>query len=460
MGLELVVLGVRGQQLDPLTGAVKSAVLRQDTGTVDFLLWGVTFHLGHVEGAVVQNGHVVLEVALLVLLGGDELVDVLEARVITGVAHHGAVLGDVDVAGLVLVAAHCGVLNRGGFRIERVDFYEPAEAVRLVRLLGDVEAVIVLLPLTIGRALFDAETLEGLGSLLILDVATSEVLVEVLLAGQHGVPRGHATGAVVEGTEDLLALLVSRSLDKVRALCRTNQGERGGGGDTAVERTELALELTGVAHLGDLEDGVAVASPTNLDLLFGRVLRIVVREHHRLGGVLVGAHVDESVLVIRVLDEASEVIVEAELLLSSLGGLVVDVELRSAFDDRVAPGDKNGLLVALRDNNFILGVRLDLLEVHALSGGQLNFRFLDFGGLASGAAASSRVFLTRSGTRSQGGGAADGDDSQAAGAQSGTTGELVTEVRPSYRPARGQPVRRNRRRRRRAGCLLLSLIHI
>ena len=117
VGLELIVLGIRGQQLDPLALAVEGAVLWQNARAIDFILGGVALQLGHVQGAVIQDAEVVLDIALFVLLGGDELVDVLKPGVIAGVAHHGAIGGDVDVAGLVLESAQSGVLDRGGLRI-------------------------------------------------------------------------------------------------------------------------------------------------------------------------------------------------------------------------------------------------------------------------------------------------------------------------------------------------------
>ena len=117
MGLELIVFRIGGQQLNPLALAVEGTVFGQHAGAVNLVGWGVALYLGYVQGAVVQDGEVVLDVALFVLLGGDELVDVLEAGVIAGVAHHGAIGGDVDVAGLVLESAQSGVLDRRGLRI-------------------------------------------------------------------------------------------------------------------------------------------------------------------------------------------------------------------------------------------------------------------------------------------------------------------------------------------------------
>ena len=333
----------------------------------------------------------------------------------------------MNVAGLVLEAAEGGVLDRRGFRVQRVDLNDPAEAVRLVRLLGAVEAVVEALPLAVGLFVFDAEALEGLLGFLIFDVASSEVLVKVLLAGEHGVPRGHATGAVVQGAQDGLALGIGLGLDQAAALRRADELKRGRGGAAAVEWAELACVLAGALDLGDLQNGVAVASPADLDLLLGRVVRVVVREHHRLGGVLVGAHVDHAGVVGRVLDEAREVVVEAELLLGIGCGLLVDVELWSTLDDWVAPCDEHGLLVAGRDDDLVLGVGLDGVEKHALCGGQLHLGVGSLAAARSGGGASSRIGGGRR-ARGKRRGAADGDHGQAAGAQGGAAGDLVAEV--------------------------------
>ena len=197
----------------------------------------------------------------------------------------------------------------------------------------------------------------------------SEVLVKVLFAGEHGVPRGDATGAVTQSALDLLARLIGGGLYKIGTGSRADQGEFGGGGNAAVERAKLALELTGVSYLGYFHDGVAVASPANLGLLFGGVVRIVVGEHLRLGGVLVGANVDKAVVIVRVLDEAGEVIVESELLLCCLGGLILVIEFRRVLKQRIAPRDEHGLLVAIRDDYFVLFIRLYWVKLHALCGG-------------------------------------------------------------------------------------------
>ena len=428
VGLELVVLRIGGQQLDPFALAVKGTILWQHAGAVNLVLWGVALYLGHVQGAVVQDGEVVLDVAFFVLLGGDELVDVLEAGVIAGVAHDGAIGCDVDVAGLVLEATQRGVLDRGGLRVQRVDFYDPAKAVRLVRLLGDVEALVKALPLALGLAVFHAEALQGLLRLLVIQLGVGEVLVKVLFARKHGIPRSDAAGAIIQGALDLLAGLIGGGLDVIGAGSWAHQGEFGGGGDAAVERAELTLELAGLANLRYLHDGVAVASPADLGLLLGGVIRIVVGEHLRLGGVLVGADVDKAVVIVRVLDKARKVIVEAELLLSCLGGLVLVIEFRRVLKQRVAPGNEDGLLVAIRDDHFVLLVWLYWVELHALCGGELNVRLRGFAALALGGRSLIRRII-RVGAGRQSSTAANGYDGQAARTQRGTAGELVSKVR-------------------------------
>ena len=292
-----------GQQLLPLAGAVELTVLWQLAVAGDLLVWGVALQGGDVEGALVENGHVVLHVPLLDLLGGDELVDVFEAGVVAGVADDGAVIGDVDVAGLVLEAAHGGVLDRGGVRVGGVDLHHPAEAVELVGFLGEVEAVVEALPLALGRALRGIKALDVfLGLALDLGlVGVGPVLLEVLFAGEEGAPRGDAAGAVVQGAADLLAARVGLGLDQLVAGGNASHLEDGFAGDAAVQRAEFALELAGLADLGDFEDGVAVVGQADVDLLIGGVVRVVAREHVWLGGVLVGADVQQAVRVLRVL---------------------------------------------------------------------------------------------------------------------------------------------------------------
>jgi len=180
------------------------------------------------------------------------------------------------------------VLDGGGGRVVGVDLHEVAEAVELVGLAAQVEAGVEALPLAVGLALGGAEAGDGGAGPLVGDgVGVAEVDVEVLLAGQHGAPRGQAPGAVVEGARHAGAGWVGGGLDVVGAGAWADEAELGGAGDTAVERPELAGKLTGALGRGDLEDGVAVVGDADADLLLGGVVGVVVREHLRLGGVLV-----------------------------------------------------------------------------------------------------------------------------------------------------------------------------
>ena len=273
------------------------------------------------------------------------------------------------------------MLDRDGLRIVRVDLNQVAEAVELVRLLRQVEAVVQALPLALRRVLGHAEALHVRGRALTGDGGgVGPVLVDVLLARKEGAPRGHTAGAVVEGAEDRSAGRIGGGLEQVVAGSRPDDLELGLPGDAAVQRAELALELTGLGVLGHLEDGVAVADNADIDLLVRRVLRIVVRQHLRFSGVLVGADVEHAVLVGRVLHQAGEVVVEAELAGCSCGGLVVRVELRGVLVHRVAPGDQHRGVVARRDDNLVLLVRLHAVETHASSRLDFSLRNLGAGG--------------------------------------------------------------------------------
>ena len=80
------------------------------------------------------------------LVAADELVDVLEARVLAGVDHRAAVLGGGDPRALVRGAAQRRALDGRARRVEGVDLHHPAEAVEFVRVLLGVEARVVFGP--------------------------------------------------------------------------------------------------------------------------------------------------------------------------------------------------------------------------------------------------------------------------------------------------------------------------
>ena len=99
--------------------------------------------LGDIERAVVEQVHVGGAVVRVELAGGDELVDVVEALVVAEIEDDAAVGGDDRFGTLMLEAAERGALLRQRVRVVDVDLDDPAEAVGLVRLLGEVEAVVV-----------------------------------------------------------------------------------------------------------------------------------------------------------------------------------------------------------------------------------------------------------------------------------------------------------------------------
>ena len=134
----------------------------------------------------------------------------------------------------MLEAAKGGALFRGGGGIARIDFHHPAEAVRLLRVFGEIEALVE--PVPAKTRILGGQAVAG-GALVQLRLArTAEVAVEVLLAGEVGAPRGLAVGAVVEGAKGGASLGVGLGLEQGMARRRAAQCHGGGGGDAAIER--------------------------------------------------------------------------------------------------------------------------------------------------------------------------------------------------------------------------------
>ena len=147
----------------------------------------------HVQRAVVQQRGVGLGAAGGDAVAADELVDVLEARVLAGIHHRAAVLGDGDPCAFVRGAAQRGALDRRARRVEGVDLDHPAETVELVGVLLRIEAFVVLGPAEEAGLAQAPARLVGIGQL-----GAVEVEGEVLLARQVGAPGRQAAGAVVQ----------------------------------------------------------------------------------------------------------------------------------------------------------------------------------------------------------------------------------------------------------------------
>ena len=282
---------------------------------------------GDVERAVVHQVLVGGAVVGVPRPRGDELVDIVEALVVAAVEHHAVVLGDGVGATLVLEAAERGALDRRRAGIVGIDLDDPAEAVGLVRLLLDVEAVDVLGP-GIPGGLRHAVALVGLGIGHLLGIA-AEVAVEVLLGRQPGAPRRRAAGAVVQHAEHLAAGRIGRGLELVVAGRGAGHLERRVGRDAPAI---LAVDhLPGAAVAGDLDHRAAVRGQLDLDLRLGGLevdvtARAQAREHQAGIGVFVVDDHEEAIArraAGRQRMQADEVAVVAELLFLRGGGQVV-----------------------------------------------------------------------------------------------------------------------------------------
>ncbi len=287
---------------------------------------------------------------------GDEAVDIVEALVVALIDDEAAVLVD-DVAGpLVLEAAHGRALDRDRGRIERIDLDHPAEAIDLVRLLRDVEAVMEFapgIPLAGGPVAAQGLPLgrQGLGG-----GFAPEVAVEVLLAGEPRSPRRHAAGAVVEHAAHGRAGGIARRLEAHMARGGSGKLDLGlsrdaarvlGGGD---DRPAVPLAL-------HLEHRAAVRHHLGVDDVLGHACEVVVpaaalsdaAEHQLAVRVLV---IDDEQAVIGApveRHEAEKVVVVAELLSLGGGRDTCGIEGWSAVDDRLSPADQHVGPVAFGD---------------------------------------------------------------------------------------------------------------
>ncbi len=154
---------------------------------------------GDVERALVEQVPVGGAIDGVVGARAHEPVDIVEPLVVARIDHDAAVFVDKDERALVLGAPERGAFLWSRGRIERIDFHDPAEPVRFVRLLGDVETVVELAPgvPVAGQAV----SLEVLRFRVVIGELARKIAVEILLAGEPGSPRGDAAGAVVDGAK-------------------------------------------------------------------------------------------------------------------------------------------------------------------------------------------------------------------------------------------------------------------
>ena len=156
----------------------------------------------HIRGAIVRS----------VSSAGDEAIYIVEAGIVAAIDDDAPVFVENALGAFVAEAAERGVLHRHRSRIEGIDLDDPAEAVRLVRLLVDIEAVDELAPglpqarHAVAVIALGLSAAEPCGRLTALRAERApEIAVEIFLGGEIGAPRRDPSGAIIERAEDVPA---------------------------------------------------------------------------------------------------------------------------------------------------------------------------------------------------------------------------------------------------------------
>ncbi len=244
----------------------------------------------HIRGAIVG----------IVSSVGDEAIDIVEAGIVAAIDDDAAILVEDALGAFVAEAAERGVLHRHRMRIERIDLDDPAEAVRLVRLLVDIEAVDELAPglpqarhavALIALGLSAAEARRRLAAL--RAEFAPEIAVEIFLGGEIGAPRRDPSGAIVERAEDVPARRIGARLHPLMTGRRSIDGHRRVGGADAAVVGAVEHGAPPILALRDLDDGDAMGRHFDRDQL-GRhvgkadqVLAGDAGEHDLLVGIFV-----------------------------------------------------------------------------------------------------------------------------------------------------------------------------
>ena len=300
---------------------------------------------------------VVGAIVLAIAVATDEAIDVLEARVVAGVEHNAAVLIDDALCAFVAETAERGVLDRRRGRIARIDLDDPAEAVRFVRLLVDVEARIVAPP-AVPRArdavARPAPLLSALGRGLILWPVRHEVAVEILLRRQVRAPGCVAARTIVERAEDAQACRIGRC----------SQACMAGGG--AVERhgrrcrdaaVGFAFEdgTPALAFAHDLDDGHAMRGHLDSNVCFGDLRKVCARDaldpgEHDFGidVLVIDAH-KATIARVPEREERDVVVVVAEAPCLILAGQLARIERCHVWKERITPTEQDVRRIALGD---------------------------------------------------------------------------------------------------------------
>ena len=266
----------------------------------------------------------------------DEAVDELAALIVAHVNDDMPVRGNDDLGVLMLEAAERGALFRRRVRVERVDLDDIARAVRLVRVLRDVEALVRHGPGVAPVLQADAVALHRVrhGK---VGVGGGEIAVEVLLTGEIGAPGRPAVAAIVPGAERRGPGGVGRRLQQVEAAHGAGDLHRRVRGDAPIEGRIEHRAPGAFLHL-DLEDadavpGLALAHVVGILRQAGVAVAVNDRPVHKLvvdgeHGPAVGKEGGHAVIV-----------VAEGPFLAGAGAARRMVERLRPGPERVAPGD-------------------------------------------------------------------------------------------------------------------------
>ena len=341
----------------PLAGAVELTVGGKGTCAGDLSCRGIAGELRDVQAAARQQ-----PLVDALRPGGGTfrepverhvLVEVIEAFVITHIRGHVAGRTDDHIGAFMLEPAHRGVLHRGVERRGRVDFDDPAEPVRLVLVPGGagIEARVDVLPHASGLLVDEPVAAVGCA-----EARRSEVAVEVLLAREHGAPRGGSARAVAECAENELACGVGSGREKSGTGGRARHDEGGRGGDAAVVgAADRVGPGTARAGAGEFDDRHSVRHHRCASLRVRLLGCGGGREHDVLVRVLVIR--DEVTLARGRLEDVDVVDVVAELLRLRIRRLFGRVEGVGCREERVTPTDHRGPLIALGNHELVGGCR-------------------------------------------------------------------------------------------------------
>ena len=310
----------------------------------------VILEAGDIERSLVEQVSVRRAVAREFVFA-HELVEIFKLLVVAHVDGEAAILRRDGLAAFMFEAAERRALfgSRGG--VERIDFGDPAEAVRLVGFGDDVEPLVKARPSHAVAGNAHALVIVRLGMIV---ERTREIEVHVFLAHEVGAPRGDAARAIVQGSDYGAAFGVG-ACAKPRV-----SGGRAGHPDLGVEHRDAAIvEAAGhrlpfaVGPTRDFDDAAAMRRHRHVDLLGCRVLDVREAWKHQ-GRIRVFVIDAEKAAIARLgamgeRHEADIVVVVAELPRLRAGALVHRVEGGGAGEDGVAPTDQNIGVVTLGD---------------------------------------------------------------------------------------------------------------